>query len=253
MVHEIIRCVETGLNRYVEKYGDKTRYFDKITGKPRLVKHYESIYNAGDPSMKIKVYGSTGHMGSILEHDAAITKWAYMASEIFNYKITKDHTLVLELDNYDSSQNIVLEGGQGFLPTHPIEEIQNRMRDAFVRGVMKYVHQTGAAEDSLNYEVTYEKLHNNAFSSDPDSGSFRNALEAGIQSGIIRKDDPVRGWDVSCDARLFAGEYPDMPVITSGPGELHFAHADNEQIFLPDLFKSIVFNALYLLKETASM
>ena len=29
-------------------------------------------------------------MGSILEHDAAITKWAYMAREVFNYKITDE-------------------------------------------------------------------------------------------------------------------------------------------------------------------
>ena len=102
-------------------------------------------------------------------------------------------------------------------------------------------------------EVTYDKLHNNAFSSNPDSITFKNALEAGIQAGIIAADEPVRGWDVSCDARLFAGEYPDMPVITSGPGELHFAHADNEQLHLPDLFNSIIFNSLYLLKETGSI
>jgi acetylornithine deacetylase/succinyl-diaminopimelate desuccinylase-like protein len=61
------------------------------------------------------------------------------------------------------------------------------------------------------------------------------------------------GWDVSCDARLFAGEYPDMPVITGGPGELRFAHADNEQLYLPDLFDSICFTALFLLRETGSI
>ena len=30
----------------------------------------------------------------------------------------------------------------------------------------------------------------------------------------------MRGWEVSCDARLFAGEYPGCPVITFGAGQL---------------------------------
>jgi len=63
----------------------------------------------------------------------------------------------------------------------------------------------------------------------------------------------ITGWDASCDARLFAGEYPYLPVITSGPGELQFAHADNEQLYLPDLYNSIAFTALFLLRETGSL
>jgi acetylornithine deacetylase/succinyl-diaminopimelate desuccinylase-like protein len=253
LYNDIMKCLETGLEQYIEKYGDKTRYFDKNTGKPRVEKHFDVKYNPGDDSMGIKVYGSTGHMGSILEHDAAITKWAYMAREILLYKVNQCPALDLELENHDSSQQIILEGGQGFLPTHSIEEIEERMRHAFAQGVKKYLQITGAGEESLHYEVTFDKLHNNAFSCDPDSATFKNARVAGIQAGIITSDEPVKGWDVSCDARLFAGEYPRMPVITSGPGELHFAHADNEQIFLPDLFNSIVFNALYLLRETGSL
>ncbi len=105
----------------------------------------------------------------------------------------------------------------------------------------------------LHCEVTYDKLHNNAFSCDADSPTFKNARESAIQAGIVDEDEPVRGWDVSCDARLFAAEYPGMPVITSGPGELRFAHADNEQLFLPDLFNSICFAALYLLRETGTL
>jgi acetylornithine deacetylase/succinyl-diaminopimelate desuccinylase-like protein len=251
--NDLMKCLQTGLEHYIEKYGDKTRYFDKNTGKPRVERHFDVNYNPGNDSMSIKVFGSTGHMGSILEHDAAITKWAYMAREVLLYKINQCPALLLELEDHDSSKPIILEGGQGFLPTHSIETIEERMRNAFARGVKKYLKMTGSKKDSLRCEVTYEKLHNNAFSCDPDSSTFRNARDAGIQAGIIAPDEPVKGWDVSCDARLFAGEHPDMPVITSGPGELHFAHADNEQIFLPDLFNSIVFNALFLLKETGSL
>jgi len=250
---KIIGCIETGLKRYIDKYGDKTRYLDKVTGKPRIEKHFDTGYDPESESMNIHVYGSTGHMGSILEHEPAITKWAFMAREILYYKTSKNLDLYLELENHDSSGQIILEGGQGFLPTHPIEIIQDRMREAFIRGGRMYLGHTGAGDDVLSFAISFDKLHNNAYSGDPGSPSFRNALEAGIRTGMLNREDPVRGWDVSCDARLFAGEYPGMPVITSGPGELSFAHADNEQIHLPDLFKSITFCALYLLKETGSI
>jgi acetylornithine deacetylase/succinyl-diaminopimelate desuccinylase-like protein len=250
---EIMTFLQKGINLYIGKYGDKTRYFDKNTGKPRVGRHCDTGYDPVNKTMIIKVYGSSGHMGSILEHDAAITKWAYMAREVFIYKIANGLPLEMELENFDSSGQIILEGGQGFLPTHSIEEIEERMRTAFIRGVKQFLRLTGSDEDMLQCKVSYDKLHNNAFFCSPDSSTFKNARESAIQAGIIDRNEPVRGWDVSCDARLFAGEYPGMPVITSGPGELRYAHADNEQLFLPDLFNSICFTALFLLRETGSI
>jgi len=202
--------------------------------------------------MRIKVFGSPGHMGSILEHDAAIVKWAYMAKEVFYYKSERRLPLKMELEAHDSSDHLILEGGQGFLPTHSIEDIMERMRSAFVLGTRKYLQFIGAPENALICKVTFDKLHNDAYSGNPDSLTFKNCMEAAIQAGIIDRSDPVRGWDVSCDARLFAGEYPDMAVITSGPGELHFAHSDNEQLSLSDLFNSIIFTSLFLLRETGT-
>ncbi len=251
--YETMTFLQKGITLYVGKYGDKTRYFDKISGKPRVEKHCDTSYDPGNKTMIIKVYGSSGHMGSILENDAAITKWAYMAREVFIYKIANGLSLEMELENFDSSGQIILEGGQGFLPTHSMEEIEERMRNAFIRGTKMYLRLTGSDEDMLVCKVSYDKLHNNAYYCSPDSSTFRNAWESAIQSGIIDRNEPLRGWDVSCDARLFAGEYPDMPVITSGPGELRFAHADNEQLYLPDLFNSICFTALFLLRETGSI
>jgi acetylornithine deacetylase/succinyl-diaminopimelate desuccinylase-like protein len=250
---EIMTLLQKGISLYTGKYGDKTRYFDKVTGKPRVKKHCDTGYDPENKTMLIKVYGSAGHMGSLAEHDAAITKWAFMAREVFIYKIASGLDLEMELENFDSSGEIILEGGQGFLPTHSIGEIEERMRNAFIRGVKIYLGLTGSDEDSLKCKVTCDKLHNNAYYSSPDSTSFKNARESAILAGITDRSEPVRGWDASCDARLFAGEYPDMPVITGGPGELRYAHADNEQLFLPDLFNSIVFTTLFLLRETGSL
>jgi acetylornithine deacetylase/succinyl-diaminopimelate desuccinylase-like protein len=253
MRDDIMSGLVNGIDSYIKKYGDKTRYFDAITGKPKIERHFDADFIPGNKTLRVQVYGSAGHMASILEHDAAITKWAYMAREVFLYKKNGNIPLELALENHDSSDHIILEGGQGFLPTHSLGEIEKRMRDAFVRGARKYLKYIGCDEDRLLCEVTYDKLHNNAYSSNPDSSTVRKALEAAVQAGIADQKEVIRGWDASCDARLFAGEYPELPVITSGPGELHFAHADNEQLYLPDLFSSIAFTALFLLRETGSL
>ena len=63
------------------------------------------------------------------------------------------------------------------------------------------------------------------------------------------RDQQIMGGNVSCDSRLFATEYPDMPVITSGAGHLMYAHGDAEHLALDDLMTSIAFIATYLLRQ----
>ena len=71
--------------------------------------------------------------------------------------------------------------------------------------------------------------------------------------GLTQPNQPVRGWEVSCDARLFAGEYPGLPVITFGAGQLEHAHSDRERISVADLIESIIFVALFVLRETGTI
>ena len=100
--------------------------------------------------------------------------------------------------------------------------------------------------------VTYEKLHNAAFDGDPDSTTMRNAIAAARACGF-RIDEPPLGWTVSCDARLFATEYPGLPVLTFGPGQLAFAHSDAEQIEVEEIITAAEFLALFILKQTGSL
>ena len=58
---------------------------------------------------------------------------------------------------------------------------------------------------------------------------------------------------MSCDARLFANEYPDLEVLTFGPGQLSYAHSDEEQIDLDEIRGASEFLALFLLKQTATL
>ena len=127
-----------------------------------------------------------------------------------------------------------------------------RMRRAAQRGAENYLRRLGRRERGEDVvTVTYEKLHNVAFDGDPKSPSMRNAIAAAKACGIWR-NEPVLGWTVSCDARLFATEYPDMPVLTFGPGQLAFAHSDQEQIGVDELRTATEFLALFLLQQTGT-
>ena len=148
---------------------------------------------------------------------------------------------------------MILEGGQGFVPTHSINEVMDRLRAAAQRGAESYLRligRPGRGEDVVT--VTYEKLHNQAFDGDPNSGSVRNAVAAARSCGLW-KGEPVLGWTVSCDARLFATEYPGTEVLTFGPGQLVYAHSDQEQIALDEIRAAVEFLALFVLRQTGTL
>ena len=248
----ITKIFDKGLADYISKHGDKTTIKDPATGAIRLEKHFDCSY-VGKNELEITVYGIAGHSGALRQNDAAITKWAYMMKALLDQKHEGKLDFFAELTEISDSKSLVLEGSQGFLPTHSINEVKQRISTSFDRGIRRYIKHTDLTLSNLYSEVTFNKLHNSAFACDPDSASMRSALKAGIQSGIIREENPVVGWDVSCDARLFAKEYPDMPVITAGVGNLIDAHGDDEKIYLPDLFDCIYFTILFLLMETGSL
>jgi acetylornithine deacetylase/succinyl-diaminopimelate desuccinylase-like protein len=161
--------------------------------------------------------------------------------------------MTLLLDGKPSGDTLVLEGGQGFTPTHHIDDVMSRMRAAATRGAEAYLRRMGRAEKGEDVvTVTYEKLHNVAFDGDPDSSSMRHAIASAKACGFW-KDEPVRGWTVSCDSRLFAMEYPGMDVLTFGPGELAVAHSDSEHIKLDDVRQAAEFLAVFLLRQTGTL
>lgn len=248
---EIIEdAIASALADYIGLYGDKTKAIDQTSGKPKVDHHFDLVSNGG--TFTCYVHGSTGHMGSIMENDGAITKMAMFVRSIFRSKgrlaAVGAGQCTMKLHGYEDTDTLRLEGGQGFVPTHSIEEVMERIRKAAVNGAASYLQIAGIkAEPSIT--VSYEKLHNAAFDGDPDSRQMQNAISAGREAGIWDDSKPIMGWTVSCDSRLFAYEYPGMPVITSGAGLLQYAHGDAEQVKIDDLLSSIAFTALYILKE----
>ena len=242
-------CLEFALSEYVGRYGDKTRAVDAITGRPKVARHYD--LRGEGVALICDVHGSTGHMGSIDENDGAITKMATMARALVASKRMleelADGPVTLELVGRREDGRLTLEGGQGFVPTHSMDEVTGRMRAAAERGAEAYLRRSGRSESGAEaVRMTYDKLHNAAFDGDPDSPAMRRAIAAAQRCGLWR-GEPITGWTVSCDARLFATEYPGMPVLTVGPGHVGVAHSDQEQLSIDELVQATEFLAAYLL------
>lgn len=247
--------IEDGLKQYIGLYGDKTQVIDPATGKPKVDHHYDLAPTT--QGYLVRVWGSTGHMGSIFENDGAITKMAAIGRALIRSRAAIERAIGaamrLRLNNWPDESRILMEGGQGFLPTHSMADVQERLRAAAVRGGQHYFDLAGMKADAGRIlQVTFEKLHNAAFAGDPDSPDMLNAVEAAKKAGTW-KNGPIRGWDVSCDARIFACEYPGLPVITTGPGLIRHAHSDQEQIDMRDVARASEFLAYFILKQTGTV
>ncbi|GAH09697.1 unnamed protein product, partial [marine sediment metagenome] len=125
---------------------------------------------------------------------------------------------------------------QGFVPTHRIDEIRKRVHRAVLRGARRYLIEQGHPQPAESIAATtFEKLHNDAFEGDPNAPAVELAVRAAELCGMRQgSDGDILGFKVSCDARLFAHEYPGMTVLTAGAGRLNLAHSDEEQIDLEE-------------------
>ena len=148
--------LEAGLAGYTGLYGDKTKVPDAATGKPVVARHYDLRHEGN--AFRVDVHGATGHMGAIRERDGAITKMAHLVRSLVTSKPKLQTTgagrMHLELasppqsqiKNQKSKLPLILEGGQGFVPTHDISEVMQRLRAAAQRGAGNYLRLIGRAE-----------------------------------------------------------------------------------------------------------
>src|SRR5690606_23982048 len=105
-------------------------------------------------------WGRSGHMAAVRECDNAITKAALLLGGLL--KIAGKYPGIRAYGRLaDASQNssaagetVTLEGGQGFTPSHRIEQIKSRMADAALDAVKKYCKLRGRKFDSSMLEMT---------------------------------------------------------------------------------------------------
>jgi acetylornithine deacetylase/succinyl-diaminopimelate desuccinylase-like protein len=226
-------AVDRAVANYVEVYGDKTQETDPKTGQPKVDHHVD--LSVEDNAARLAVHGKAGHMGAVAQCDNAVTKAAYIVrrlradfgESIRAFSLQPDAPAV-------QPGTLVLEGGQGFLPTHTLADVTRRMEEAARRAAREHCKAAGLDFADGLLDVTFDKLHNDAFARPADAPAVQ-ALVASARAAGIEITEPLRGWDVSCDARIFAREYPDSAVITFGAGHLQHAHAANEQVRLDDI------------------
>ncbi|MFP4028456.1 MAG: M20/M25/M40 family metallo-hydrolase [Candidatus Brocadiia bacterium] len=242
-------CCQKGCDAYCQKYGDATEKPDiDAPGQPMVIRHYDIV--DGNSDVFVAVYGRSGHMGKIRELDCAATKAAYIFRELADEfeddevelvladappaeqqrppQSRDDETLYFE-PNPDSQGGLVLEGGQGFVPTHSIEDVQARVENAAREAMKKYLEEKGESQDAASLRVSFERLHNNAFERPVECPCMR-AMVAAREAAGCKAQKPIRGWEVSCDARLFADLRPGSDIVTFGAGELRYAHSEEESV-----------------------
>jgi len=226
----ITEIIDSAVKEYCQRYGDKTKEIDPETGKPKVQQHYKLnlAYENDMPVYRLDVYGKAGHMGALAQCDGAITKAAVIMLALMQVAkaFPQIHVEGNLADLPSPPDPLVLEGGQGFVPTHDMEQIMSRLRQAAERGVKEYCQYAGLRFDPTMVEMTFDKLHNDAYASPvdcPAMQAFRWAFGA-----LGQKWPEPRGWQVSCDARIYAKFGHN--VVTFGPGTLREAHSDTEFI-----------------------
>ena len=248
---QIRQLIDEGVRAYCNDYGDKTKELDPVTGKAKVEKHYNLseqydlfrtlTRNCVQNEVKLEVFGKGGHMGAILECDDAITKGAYIIKAFKDFERENPGTQITVAMGKDSdSRKLIIEGGQGFIPTHTIEEVQKRLSNAVTRGVQEYCQLIGVTHKPEIAITTYEKLHNDAYVSPVDCPAMQ-AMQSAFEELGLDFGEPT-AWLVSCDARIFARE--GYNVVTFGPGLLSDAHQPVEKIDIKQAQEALAISAV---------
>lgn len=240
----ITEIIEAALGEYTRIYGDKGKEPDPVTGQPKVPQHYKLTYEPTEEMLgyRLDVYGKAGHMGAIAQCDCAITKAAFLLTALM--RVAKGYPTIETrgylADALDMRDPIVLEGGQGFQPTHKMADLRERLTQAARDGARKYCEFRGTPYQDDMVHMTFEKLHNEAYASDPD-GPAMQAFHAAYDALGLDWPEPA-AWQVSCDARLYA--VAGHQVVVFGPGELQYAHSAEECIDLRQVQEGLAISVL---------
>ena len=202
--------------------------------------------NRGAIWFKIEVEGLPTHMGRKSEGISAVDLSIKVIQALYEYEklIIADSADYPGFERYASPVQVnvgvlhagswpsqvaasaVIEGGVGFLPNRTMEQVKREVRGAIDAIDDPWLHE--------HYKLSFPKLHNDSYEI-PYDHPFVLALEkAAHQSGL---DSEVFGWNVSCDARLYA-KLGGMPTVVFGPGSVSEAHARGEKIDFREIVKA---------------
>lgn len=131
--------------------------------------------------------------------------------------------------------NAVIEGGVGFLPNRSMDQVKQEVKE-----VIESIDDPWLQE---HYKLSFPKLHNDSYEMDYSHPAIDAMKKACADSG---NDSEVFGWNVSCDARLYA-KVGKIPTFVFGPGKITEAHAKGEKIDFNELVKSAEIAARFII------
>ena len=199
--------------------------------------------NRGALWFQIAIEGVSMHMGRMHEGVSAIDKGIALISSFKEYEkelvsMSKgyrgferyEHPVQLNVGIFQGghwpsavSGEAVIEGGVGFLPNKAMTEVRADLERIIA------THPDGWIRDHTR--IAFDKLRNDSFEI-PYDHPLPAALHAAARDSGLASE--VFGWNVSCDARLYA-RVANLPVVVFGPGDLATAHGPNEHFAVADM------------------
>jgi acetylornithine deacetylase len=117
----------------------------------------------------------------------------------------------------------VMEGGIGFLPIRSMAQVK--------KDLVRRIEQRGSEALKSRYRLAFPKLHNDSYET-PIDHPLVKTFHTATKETDARED--ITGWNVSCDARLFA-KIGGMPTVVFGPGNIQSAHSAEERVSLSEI------------------
>ena len=117
----------------------------------------------------------------------------------------------------------ILEGGVGFLPNKTLDDVRAEFLAAIMRTDDEWL--------KTHFELTYPKLKKDAYEIDPKHPIVSTMHQSVLDCG---RDSDVYGWNVSCDAALYA-KVAGIPTVVYGPSDIIQAHGKDESIVFQDI------------------
>ncbi|NPV48629.1 MAG: ArgE/DapE family deacylase [Armatimonadetes bacterium] len=199
--------------------------------------------NRGAVWFKARTTGISTHMGRRHEGVNAIEKMMEALRQMLIYEeeliaASKGNPL---FDRYDNPVQVcigmiqagqwpskvpdecVVEGGVGFLPNKSIAEVRAELEAAVMRTEDEWLKS--------HFELTYPKLKKDAYQIDPNH-AIVTTLQGAVQE--CGRASEVYGWNVSCDAALYA-KMAGIPTVVFGPSDIREAHGRDEKIRYQDV------------------
>lgn len=165
-----------------------------------------------------------GHMGSMERGSDAGLKLAVAIQAL------RERGYAVDL--LDGHESVLIAGGQGFVPSHSLLEVERRLAAAVATAVGRAKEELGLARGALQADIQFKRLRNEAYASSQEARGPR-VMAAAFAAITGNQVPPLCGWNASCDARLFAKYSSD--VTTFGPGLLSVAHTDSEHIAVDEI------------------